>query len=122
MSLYDPKELERDALVPAQVLDAIDYEVPRDICFYCAKVLNGDEPLVYAMGNDGPPCADAWDAVNKLPSGLGKGWFPPGPQLWLHPDCALALALELIEDYLKVKHKRDRIAAFKELGLPPEPE
>src|SRR5262245_44912496 len=120
MSLYDPKELERDALLPAEALDALDYYVPSDICFKCGGVLSGDDVLIYAHGCEGSPCKDSWDEVNKLPSGYGKGWYPPRPQIWMHVDCAHDLALSLLKDYLKVKEERDRKEARARLGLPPD--
>jgi hypothetical protein len=110
MSVFHPDEFERDALLPEDE-QAIEYYRPSDICFKCAKVL-GDDHLVVVHGYEGSPFTDSgWDEV--------KGRYVD-PEIWLHVDCAHDLALRLLEDYLEVKHIRDRRKICKAIGLTDE--
>jgi hypothetical protein len=108
MGVYRKNEFERP-----EELEAIDFYRPSDICFKCGGVLDGDKALVYVHGCEGSPCKDSWDEV--------QGRYVD-PEIWMHPDCAHDLALELLKDYLAVKQVRDRKEARKRLGLPPDPE
>jgi hypothetical protein len=88
MSLFHGNEFEREDE------QAIDHYKPSDLCFKCARPLNGDDLLVYVSGYDNEP------------------------EIWMHVDCAHDLALDLLKDFLAVKRMKDRKKARAELGLP----
>jgi hypothetical protein len=109
VALYRPNEFERDALLP-EGEQGIDRYKPSDVCFRCGNVLDGNDYLVTKHGCEGSPLHnDDW-------------YLEDQPQIWLHPDCAHDLALDLLSDYLAAKHIRDRKELRAKFGLPPEDE